>query len=101
MNQQPKQDCHIPAKFQYGGKTIGPAPTVTRTVPKNTAVKTHGDTWEKIRERERKEDNYTRLWNWYEENRYAGDVWEKANAYYGSAADNPINRIEFRPIPCP
>ncbi len=86
---------NVAVQFKGSDLRIGPGPVVTRTVPKNTAVKTYGDTWEEIWEREGKEYNYTRLWNWYEENRYAGDVWEKANAYYGSAADNPINRIEY------
>ncbi|MCZ0861501.1 winged helix-turn-helix transcriptional regulator [Methanocorpusculum sp. MG] len=84
---------NVAVQFRGSDLIIRPEPVVTRTPEQ--AVKTYGDTWEEIWEREGEEYNYTRLWNWYEENRYAGDVWEKANAYYGSAADNPINRIEY------
>lgn len=84
---------NVAVQFKGSDSIIRPGPVVTRTP--QPAAKTYGDTWEEIWEREGKEYNYIRLWNWYEENRYAGDMWEKANAYYGSAADNPINRIEY------
>lgn len=81
------------AAFGETGDETQPGREVTG--PVHPVSKTYGSTWEEIREREGSDYNYTRLWNWYEENRYAGDVWEKAEAYYGSNGTNPIHRIEY------